>query len=221
MGGWDLSCSRLLSSPLPACTTLLLCSARGVSGMIHSLISMWHSRLETPLGVGSRYAFLHQTSCIFSSSSISKPPLTLVNKTCMNPMTEYNLGKDRIQDKMPGEILPACTLTSEVCSQNTQYEINHAYGLIKIPRWSILSALHLVDAASPRTIDIVKKKYPLEPRVPCTLAVIKWQMHSSLFDVIQYWRYLHLLQCPHTVWLSPFSSFRCLFSWPLYDPRLV
>ena len=28
--------------------------------------------------------------------------------------------------------------------------------------------------ASPRTIDIVKKKYPLEPRVPCdTLAVIK------------------------------------------------
>ena len=116
--GGDLSCSRLLSSPLPARTTLLLCSARGVSGTIHSLISMWHSRLETPLGVGSRYAFLHQTSCIFSSSSISKPPLTLVNKTCMNPMTEYNLGKDRIQDKMPGEILPACTLTSEVCSQN-------------------------------------------------------------------------------------------------------
>lgn len=112
-------CSPLLSSPLPARTTLLLCSARGVSGTIHSLISMWHSRLETPLGVGSRYAFLHQTSCIFSSSSISKPPLTLVNKTCMNPMTEYNLGKDRIQDKMPGEILPACTLTSEVCSQNT------------------------------------------------------------------------------------------------------
>lgn len=30
----------LLSSPLPAPTTLLLCSARGVSGMIHSLISM-------------------------------------------------------------------------------------------------------------------------------------------------------------------------------------
>ena len=117
--GGDLSCSRLLSSPLPARTTLLLCSARGVSGTIHSLISMWHSRLETPLGVGSRYAFLHQTSCIFSSSSISKPPLTLVNKTCMNPMTDYNLGKDRIQDKMPGEILPACTLTLEVCSQNT------------------------------------------------------------------------------------------------------
>lgn len=29
--GGDLSCSRLLSSPLPARTTLLLCSARGVS----------------------------------------------------------------------------------------------------------------------------------------------------------------------------------------------
>ena len=117
--GGNLSCSRLLSSPLPAHTTLLLYSARGVSGTIHSLISMRHSRLETPLCVGSRYAFLHQTSCIFSSSSISKPPLTLVNRTCMNPTTEYNLGEDRIQDKILGEILPARTLTSEVCSQNT------------------------------------------------------------------------------------------------------
>lgn len=33
-------CSPLLSSPRPARTTLLLCSARGVSGTIHSLISM-------------------------------------------------------------------------------------------------------------------------------------------------------------------------------------
>ena len=167
-------CSPLLSPPVPpySYAALVVCQET-----IHSLISMRHSHLETPLGVGSHYAFLHQTSCIFSSSSISKPPLTLVNKTCMNPTTEYNLGEDRIQDKIPGEILPACTLTSEVCSQNTQYEINRAYGLIKLPRWSILSALRLVDAASPRTINIVKKK--ISPGTQGTLHVSHHKMTNA------------------------------------------
>jgi len=78
--GRDLSCSRLLSSPLPVCTTLLLCNARGVSGTMHSLISMRHSRLETLHGVVSRYAF---STSIFLHFQLlfSKPPLTLVNKT--------------------------------------------------------------------------------------------------------------------------------------------
>ena len=55
-----------------------------------------------------------------------------------------------------------CTLAPEVRSQNTSYEINRAYGLIRLPRrYFFLSALiasRLVDAASPRTITIDKKK---------------------------------------------------------------
>ena len=61
-----------------------------------------------------------------------------------------------------GGSVAECTLAPEVRSQNTSYEINRAYGLIRLPRrYFFLSALiasRLVDAASPRTITIDKKK---------------------------------------------------------------
>ena len=174
MGGWGsvLFKVALLSSPLPARTTLLLCSARCVSGTIHSLISMWHSRLKTPLGVGSRYAFLHQTYCIFISSSISKPPLTLVNKTCMNPMTEYNLGKDRIQDKMPGLRDPSC-MHPDFRGLFSKYLIWNKPCL----RFDKDSEMEYSLGASPRTIDIVKKK--ISPGPKGTLHISRHKMTNA------------------------------------------
>ena len=48
---------------------------------------------------------------------------------------------------------------TEVHSQNTYNEINRAYGLIRIPRWMVIVfSRRLIDAASPPTISIDKKK---------------------------------------------------------------
>ena len=52
------------------------------------------------------------------------------------------------------------SLTPEVRSQNTQDEINRAYGLIRLPKryFFLLGASRLLGTASPLTISIDKKK---------------------------------------------------------------
>ena len=52
------------------------------------------------------------------------------------------------------------TLAPEVLSENTQDEINRAYGLIRLPKryFFLLGASRLLNVASPLTISIDKKK---------------------------------------------------------------
>ena len=82
-----------------------------------------------------------------------------------------------------GGSVAQCTLAPEVRSQNTQYEINRAYGLIRLPRRYFFSRRFARRWSNPRlrrerSVSI-RKKYPLEPRVGRVVNASDWSYGCS------------------------------------------